>query len=138
MGPNAPGNLAAVRQQVRTGMPLPVGGIGNRRTVVSREGVVSALELVLEHPARGFRMYHLGHPNPVSTTDIYRAVAQSEGRTLRPIVVPTSLVRRAATVLRQDVIVDKALGCFVVSSRRIREELGWIDAMSPEEALRSR
>lgn len=134
-GPGAPGNLARLRAAIARGRPMPFAAVRNRRTLVSREGLVEAIRLALERIEPGGRTYHIGHVQTVSTEQIVRALAAEMGRPPRLFPVPVEAVRRGFDLLGRAEVFQKLWGSFVVDASRIRRELGWQDPLPPVSGI---
>lgn len=89
-GPGVKGNLGSLARLARLPVPLPLGGIRNRRTLLSIGNLVSALAAVLDRPAAG--TYVLGDTTPLSTSDIVRALRAGAGGRMPLVPVPAPLV----------------------------------------------
>ena len=49
-GVNAPGNFGLIEKFIRYGIPLPVGSIDNKRSLVAIKNLVTFITLCVEHP----------------------------------------------------------------------------------------
>jgi nucleoside-diphosphate-sugar epimerase len=85
-GPGVKGNLASLLQLAQSPWPLPLGGLTNRRSLLARENLVSAIHLVLGEPATAAETYVVADPAPLTTAEIVRALREGQGR--RPWLVP--------------------------------------------------
>jgi nucleoside-diphosphate-sugar epimerase len=96
IGPAASGSMRRLLDHVDTPLPLPLGGLGNRRSLISTHNLASAFAVLL----RSFRagpdgLFHLHDGPPLSTTDIVATLRQALGRPAR-LFPPTTLGARAA------------------------------------------
>ncbi|MBV9077329.1 MAG: NAD-dependent epimerase/dehydratase family protein [Methylobacteriaceae bacterium] len=135
-GPGVKGNLASLALLLARPVPLPLGRLRNRRTLLSLPNLVRAVELALERdgPA-GFALYNLGDAEPLSTEAIARALAAGLGRTPWLVPAPVGLVRAAAAALGRQGLADRLFGDLEVSSRAFRETYGFTDVVATEAAL---
>ena len=135
VGPGAPGNLARLRRAVARGWPMPFLGLGNRRTLVSLEGVATAIGSALRVGKRGVRRYHLAHREALSTADIIRSLARGMNRSPRLVPFPARSAQAWATLLGQASTFQKLFGSLVLDARRAEAELGWRDPKDPQTGL---
>jgi nucleoside-diphosphate-sugar epimerase len=91
-------NMLRLFDAVNRGLPLPLGGVRNRRSLVFTGNVVAAIERLLETPAAGGEVFFVRDPADVSTPDLIRAIARALGRPARLVPVPAPLFRAAGAV----------------------------------------
>ncbi|CAO3414166.1 UDP-glucose 4-epimerase family protein [Azospirillum endophyticum] len=124
-GPGAAGNMRALVKLVAAGMPLPLGGIHNRRSLIYVGNLADAVVTVLEHPKAAGRTLLVQDGEPVSTADLVRAIAAALGRPARLIPVPRGLMALGAALTGTRAVFDRLAGTLTVNDRPIRDELGW-------------
>jgi nucleoside-diphosphate-sugar epimerase len=86
-GPGNPGNMARLLKLVRTGVPLPLGGIRNRRSFVFVGSLVDAIERAAAPGAAG-GVFNVADDEAVSTPELIRLVAAAAGRKARLWTAP--------------------------------------------------
>ncbi len=94
-GPGMKANMLRLFDAVDRGLPLPLGGVRNRRSVVFTGNVVTAIERLLATPAAAGEVFFVRDPADVSTPDLIRAIALALGRPARLVPVPAPLFRAA-------------------------------------------
>ncbi|MGQ0703342.1 MAG: NAD-dependent epimerase/dehydratase family protein [Gemmatimonadales bacterium] len=92
-GPGMGANMLRLFRAVARGIPLPLGSIRNRRSVLSAANLVRALGAVLTGP-NGSVVYHVADPDPLSTPELVHQIAGSLGVTPRLVPFPPGLLRR--------------------------------------------
>jgi nucleoside-diphosphate-sugar epimerase len=97
-GPGMRANMLRLFDTVDRGVPLPLGGVRNRRSLVFTGNVVAAIERVLDTPAAAGEVFFVRDPADVSTPDLIRAIARALGRPARLVPVPAPLFRAAGVV----------------------------------------
>lgn len=105
-GPGVGGNILRIAMAVSRGIPLPLGAIHNRRSMLSVESLVRAIHAAAAVEAVPATAVLLGDPEPVSTTDLVQLLAQGLERRARLVPVPAGLLRFGGSVLgrRADVL----------------------------------
>lgn len=98
-GPGAPGNLAAMISWLRRGIPLPLGAIKNRRSLVDVDSLGRFLLSAGSHPGSPTGTFHVADEMPLSTPEIVRAVATGMGRSARLFPVPLPILRAAGSLI---------------------------------------
>ncbi|MQT14315.1 NAD-dependent epimerase/dehydratase family protein [Segnochrobactrum spirostomi] len=133
-GPGAGGNLARLTSLVNRGLPLPFGGIHNRRPMIGTDSLARAVEAALFAPAAA-GPYVLADGEGLSTGDLIRAIARGLGRPARLVPIPA---RAADFVLRaagKAGAADRLFGSVTVDPSAAVAELGWRPADSAETAV---
>ncbi|MCM8734308.1 SDR family oxidoreductase [Azospirillum sp. A1-3] len=124
-GPGAAGNMRALVKLVATGLPLPLGGIHNRRSLIYVGNLADAVVTVLEHPDAAGGTFLVQDGEPVSTADLVRAIAAALGRPARLVPVPRGLMALGAALTGTRAVFDRLAGTLTVDDGPIRERLGW-------------
>lgn len=136
-GPGQAGNLVSLTRALRWPVPLPLGAIHNRRTLLSLDNLVDAIRAVLDRDAGDLPTgtYLLGDAEPLSTTDILRHLAAGLGRAPRLVPAPRRLIRAAATALGRGGIEARLFGDLEVDSSRFRQAFAWRDVTDTATSL---
>ncbi|PWC31322.1 SDR family oxidoreductase [Azospirillum sp. TSO35-2] len=124
-GPGAAGNMRALLKLVATGLPLPLGGLDNRRSLIYVGNLADAVATALEHPAAAGQTFLVQDGEPLSTADLVRAIAAALGRPARLIPVPRRLMALGAALTGTRAVFDRIAGTLTVDDRPIRSRLGW-------------
>lgn len=128
-------NFRALMEAVRRGVPLPLGRVRNRRSLVYVGNLADALVTALEHPAAAGETFLVSDGEAVSTPDLVRAIGRAVGRQARLLPVPVALLRAAGTLTGRGAAVERLTGSLVVDSSRIRSRLGWAPPFALEAGL---
>ncbi|MDR2637611.1 MAG: SDR family oxidoreductase [Zoogloeaceae bacterium] len=138
-GPGVKANFARLMRWARRGIPLPLGAVRNRRSLVALDNLVSFIALCAERdesPRAANQLFLIGDDEDVSTTELLRqAIRASGGKTLL-LPVPPSWLRVAARLLGRTETASRLLDSLVIDSRKARHLLGWRAVTSLEETLR--
>jgi len=134
-GPGVGGNFLRLLKLVDLGIPLPLGGILNARSMLSRRNLVSAIEasLVREKPAR--QIYLLSDGERVSTPELIRRIAEALGKRARLVALPTGILYALARVVGKLPEADRLLGSLTVDSSGFNRDLGWTPEVRFREGL---
>lgn len=136
-GPGVKGNLERLIRLAALPVPLPLGGLRNRRTLLSRDNLVSAIGRLLElGPAAPAGTYLVGDREPCSTTDIVRALRAGLGRGAMLLPAPVGLLRPALTAIGAAGAFQRLFGDLELDASGFRRALGWEDVVDTRTALR--
>ncbi|MFQ6538535.1 MULTISPECIES: NAD-dependent epimerase/dehydratase family protein [Aphanothece] len=134
-GPGAPGNLALLRRCVDAGLPLPLGAVANRRSLIALPNLIDLIHNALLHPAAADRTYVAADAETIATPELIRLIARARHRPCRLFPLPTPLLAAAG---RLPVLGPKLLqlsGNLVVDSSLVRRDLGWQQPVDQRSAL---
>jgi nucleoside-diphosphate-sugar epimerase len=135
-GPGVKGNLARLLKLVRSGVPLPLGAVKNRRSLIGLDNLVDLLIRCVDHPEAAGQTFLLSDGEDLSTPDLLRYMAAAMGRSARLFPVPVSLLRLAGSALGKRAEIDRLVGSLQIDSSHTRRVLGWTPPVSVQEGIR--
>ena len=134
-GPRVKGNLASLIRVVAKGLPLPLGAIHNRRSLVGLDNLVDLIVTCVNHPAAANQVFLAGDGQDLSTTELLRSIARAMGKPSRLIPVPAGVLMLGATLLGKKAMAQRLLGSLQVDISKARTVLGWEPPVSVEEGI---
>jgi nucleoside-diphosphate-sugar epimerase len=135
-GPGVKGNFLRLTRLLARGVPLPLGSIRNRRSLIYAGNLVDAVITALRSPQAAGRTYLLSDGEPLSTPELLRQMGRALGRDARLLPCPPALLGSAGALLGRSGEVARLTGSLEVDSARIERELGWSPPHSPEHGFR--
>lgn len=135
-GPEAPGNFGSLVRWVGKGIPLPLGAIHNRRSLVGIDNLVDLIVRCIDHPAAANQVFLAGDGRDLSTTELLRLVGDAMGRPARLIPVPAGVLKLSAALLGRRAMAQRLLGSLQVDISQTCETLDWQPPFTVEEGLR--
>lgn len=136
-GPAAKGNFSKLLSAIERGIPLPLAGVHNARSLVYVDNLVDALIVCATHPAATGQTYLVRDGADVSTAQLVEMIALALGHNSHSFYFPPMLLRAAAAVLGRSDQADKLLASLRVNDAKIRNELGWKPPCTMEQGLRA-
>lgn len=133
----APGNFGALERAVKKGMPLPLGGIRNRRSLVYLGNLADAVRACLENPASHGKTYLVCDGDAVSTPELIRRIAEALGKKAFLLPFPEPLIKLLGSLTGKTLAVHRLLGSLVVDGSRIRKELNWTPPYGMVDGLKA-
>jgi len=91
-GPGVKGNFRRLMSLVEWGMPLPLGSINNRRSMVSVFNLCDLIIHCIEYPAAANGTFLVSDGEDVSTPDLIRRLAETMGRRAWLLPVPERIL----------------------------------------------
>ncbi len=135
-GPGVMANMARLFKAVQRGLPLPLGGVQNSRSLVYVGNLADAIIASLEHPQAAGQTFLVSDGEDLSTPELVRGIARALARPARLVPVPAGLLRAGAALAGRSSEADRLLGSLQVDSGKLRRVLGWKPPYSVDEGLR--
>ncbi len=133
-GPGVKANFLHLMKIVKIGIPLPLAGVDNRRSLIFVENLVDAIIACVARPEAAGQTY-LVSDGEVSTAVLISRISNALGRPARLFPFPPSIMRMAGRFLGQSAAIDRLLGSLAVDTSKIRRELGWKAPYTMEQGL---
>lgn len=124
-GAGAKGNLARLCRLARSGWPVPLGGIVNRRDLVGVDNLASLIECCVWHPKAAGQVFLVSDGEALSTPQLYHLIAEGLGRRARTLRVPVALMRTLGGALGMGAEIDRLSQSLEVDIGKTRDLLGW-------------
>jgi UDP-glucose 4-epimerase len=134
-GPGVKGNLLALMRALARGVPLPLGALDNRRSLLGIDNLVSALTLALTHPAAAGRTFLVADGEDLSSPQLTRLIAAGLDTPARLLPVPAPLLSLAGALTGKRAAVARLTGSLQVDARAIRSALNWQPPVPAAEGL---
>ena len=135
-GPGVKANFQALMRALMRGIPLPLGAIHNRRSLLALDNVVDLIVTCIKHPAAANETFLVSDGEDLSTTELIRRLARAIGRPARLIPMSTTVLMAGATLLGRREVAKRLCGTLQVDITKVREVLGWAPPVSVDEGLR--
>ena len=123
-GAGEKGNFAVVHKISRLPIPLPVGSLTARRSVLSIENFSSAVETVLTNPRARNETFIVSDPTPVTVADLVRRYRVGLGRSTWLLPVPEKWLELLLKAVGQGSMWER-LGRPLVASPTKFLAIGW-------------
>jgi nucleoside-diphosphate-sugar epimerase len=143
-GPGMKGNMLGLFGLVDRGVPVPVGGFDNCRSLVYRDNVVAAIEAVLDAAGQG-GTYFVSDGEDLTTAELVRRIGRALGRPARLVGVPPRLLALAgragdgiARVMPfpfTSAAVRRLTDSLVVDARELGDATGFVPPFSVDAGL---
>jgi nucleoside-diphosphate-sugar epimerase len=133
-GPGVGANFRRLMDLVYRGVPLPLGGVRNRRSLLYVDNLADAICTAVSKEDASGQTFLVSDCDDVSTPELVRRIAAALRRPARLVSIPPSLLRAAARLARKLDAADRLLGSLSVDAT-IRQTLQWTPPWRMEEAL---
>jgi nucleoside-diphosphate-sugar epimerase len=124
-GPEVKANFLKLLKAVDRGIPMPVAGVKNKRSMIYQGNLVDVIMTCLTHPEAGQKTYLVSDGYDVSTPELIRQIGGALGKPARLFYMPMFMLRLAGIITGKSKEIERLTGSLTVDSSRIRKELGW-------------
>lgn len=135
-GPRVRGNFLSLIDIVNSGCPLPLKSTHNKRSLLFVGNLVDALILCATHPNAAGQSYFVDDGGAVSSAELVAVIAGNLGVRDPCFSFPTAFLRVLAALFGRRAAVGRLTQSLVVSSCKLRSELGWCPVYSLDAGLR--
>lgn len=98
-GPGVKANMAALLKLARLPLPLPLGGLAAKRSLLAIENLAEAVAFALTPACPARRSYIVADPEPLSVAQMLAAIRSGLGRRPGLIPIPSSLLALTARLV---------------------------------------
>jgi nucleoside-diphosphate-sugar epimerase len=135
-GPGVRANFLRLLRLVDRGIPVPLGAVRNRRSLVYLGNLVDAIETCIVSPAGAGQTFFVSDGEDVSTPELIRRLASALGRPARLLPVPTSLLKIGASLAGMRPELARLADSLVLDTAKICTVLGWKPPFTLDRGLR--
>nr|WP_230375997.1 SDR family oxidoreductase [Pseudomonas fulva] len=136
-GPGVAANFASMMRWLQRGVPLPLGAVDNRRSLVSLGNLVDLIGVCLEHPQAAGQTFLASDGEDLSTPELLRRMAHALGRRARLLPVPPAWLALAGRLTGRTPVVQRLLGSLQVDIHKNHQLLGWQPSVAVDQALQA-
>jgi nucleoside-diphosphate-sugar epimerase/lipopolysaccharide/colanic/teichoic acid biosynthesis glycosyltransferase len=139
-GPGVKGNFFGIVRAMQRGLPLPLGAVHNKRSLVALENLVSLILLVADRaksPLAANQVFVVADGEDVSTTTLLRKVSHAAGFPSILLPVPICVLRVGAILWGKHTVADRLLCNLQVDPIKARTLLGWRPVVTMDQQLAS-
>jgi nucleoside-diphosphate-sugar epimerase len=134
-GPHVKGNFRSLLNICTKAVPLPLGGLQNRRSLIYVGNLADALIRCVEHPEAAGGLYLVRDGDDVSTTALINSTAGALGKRARLFPVPALLLRAGGALAGKTGMVSRLIESLEVDDSAIRRDLDWTPPFTMVQGL---
>lgn len=134
-GPGVGANFLQMMNALSRGMPLPLGSVNARRSLVYNENLADALMHCVTDPRAANTCFHVADADDLSVAELLRGLGRHLAKPARLIPVPTGLLRAAGVLTGRAAQLERLTSSLQVDASLIRERLDWQPPFAVEEGL---
>lgn len=134
-GPGVKANFMALARLAGMGVPLPLGAVDNRRSLIYVENLADVIATALTHPAAPGQVFLVSDGEDLSTAELTRRLAEAQGRRPWLPAMPVTWIETLGKLTGRTRVTSRLLGSLTVSTARVREQLDWVPPYPVWQAL---
>ena len=135
-GPGVKANFAAMMKWLKKGVPLPLGAITNKRSLVALTNLVDFIKHCIEHSKAANEIFLISDDKPVSTTELCQKIAKAYEVKAFLIPVPVKIMRAMANTLGKQAVINRLVGSLEVDISKAKQRLGWQPVITIDQQLK--
>ena len=135
-GPGVKANFRSLMRCIHAGLPLPLGAIGNKRSLVALDNLVDLIVTCIEHPAAGDQLFLVADGEDISVSELARRLGLAMGRPARLVSIPAVALEWGARITGRRAMFQRLCGSLQVDIQRTCELLSWRPPLGVDEGLR--
>ncbi len=135
-GPRVKGNLLALVNMIRKGIPLPLGSVDNRRDLISIYNLCDLIRVCVRHPEAPGNTFLVSDNESMSTTELIRYLAKGLNRQARLFSIPMWALKIAAGLIGATGKVEKLTGSLQIDMSPTQRALDWSPPLTVAESFR--
>jgi UDP-glucose 4-epimerase len=133
-GAGVKGNLAALARLASKPWPLPFGALANRRSLLNRDSLISAILFALDTPATERETYVVADKSPIAVNEIVTALRHGLAKGPGLVAVPRSLLSIALCLVGKRDVVGRLEGELIADPSKLIAA-GWVPTADTATAL---
>ena len=133
-GPGVKGNMAQLMKLARLPLPLPLGGLRARRSLLAVENLLAAIETVLATPETLRRPFIVADPRALTVGEMIAAMRHGLGRAPNVFWLPATLLALSFSAAGRDYAYERLSGSLVVDPSALMH-MGWTPPLTTEVGL---
>jgi nucleoside-diphosphate-sugar epimerase len=134
-GPGVKGNFRSMLRWIRRGIPLPLGAVDNRRSLVALENLVDLIATCLRHESAANRTFLVSDGEDLSTPELLRRAGEALGTRTRLVPVAPALLKGIARMVGRENVAARLCDSLQVDISETRAILGWQPPVPVRDAL---
>jgi len=135
-GPGVKGNFASMMRWLSKALPLPLGAIHNKRSLVALDNLVDLIVTCVNHPNAANETFLVSDDEDVSTSELLSKLGEALGGSSRLLPIPEALLEFFAKLLGKHAVAQRLLGSLQVDITKTKEQLNWAPPFSVDESLK--
>ena len=124
-GPGVKGNFLRLLNLVKSGVPLPLKNIDNKRSMLGLDNLLDFIACCIQHPRASGQTFLISDSTSLSTSDLIKKIGIEMNKSPFLFYVPVFFLKCIGAIIRKSREIDRLLGSYQIDMRHTYQELGW-------------
>jgi len=134
-GKGVKGNFSSLLNLTKLSLPLPFGGIENKRSFVFVKNLVSLIIHAAEHPNANGGVFLVSDDKDISTSNLIHILYTKSGKKAKLFKLPESIFKLLLNLIGKKGLHDRLFKNLQVDISATKEKLGWTPPYSLEDGI---
>jgi nucleoside-diphosphate-sugar epimerase len=134
-GAGVKANFYSMMRWLDKGIPLPLGAIHNKRSLVAVDNLVDLIITCIDHPAAANQLFLVSDGDDLSTSELLRHTASALGKSAKLLPIPVWLLQTGASLLGKRAVAQRLCGSLQLDITKTRTVLNWTPPVRVDDAL---
>jgi len=134
-GQGVSANFEALMRLVYRGIPLPLAGIANRRSMIGLENLIEMIIACIRSPAAANNVFLAADGDDLSTTEIATKLGEALRRPARLFYLPDPMLRAAATLIGRRAHAERLLDSLQADVTKAKTVLRWRPRLTVDQGF---
>lgn len=135
-GPGVKGNFATLLKLAQKNLPLPLGAIVNKRSLVALDNLVDLIVTCITHTKAANQTFLVSDDKDISTTELLKLLTIAAGHKPRLLPVPVNWLQFAAKLTGKQAVISRLCGDLQLDISHTKATLGWVPQLSVEDGIK--
>jgi UDP-glucose 4-epimerase len=134
-GPGVKANFRQLIGLMSKQLPLPLGSVRNKRSMVALPNLIDLIICCISHPAAVNQTFMVSDNDDLSTPELMKAISNALGKKALLFPVPVSLLRLIGQVTGKSAVIDRLCGSLQVDITNTLTALNWKPPVSVSQGI---
>lgn len=117
-------------------IPLPLGAIDNRRSMVALDNLLSLIDVCISHPRAAGEVFLVSDGQDVSVTQLLEKLAKAMKSSTMLLPVPVSMIKFVASALGRSAVAQRLCDNLQLDISKTKIRLEWTPPLNVDESLK--
>lgn len=134
-GPNVKANFKSMVNLASKKLPLPIGCLDNKRSMVSVYNLADLIHTCMTHPNANREVFLASDQDDISVKQLFEKLAKYQNNQLLMLPVPKSLINFLASLVGKKAVASRLCSELVVDTTKNTQILGWTAPYNVDTSL---
>ncbi|MCF7641625.1 NAD-dependent epimerase/dehydratase family protein [Acinetobacter johnsonii] len=134
-GPNVKANFKSMVNLASKKLPLPIGCLDNKRSMVSVYNLADLIHTCMTHPNANREVFLASDQDDISVKQLFEKLAKYQNNQLLMLPVPKSLISFLASLVGKKAVASRLCSELLVDTTKNTQLLGWTAPYNVDTSL---